>query len=172
MAKAVNFGILYGQQAFGLSQQLGISVQEASKFINTYFETYPSIKSFLESCKEKARETGVATTFTGRQRPIVDIHSKNGMLRAAAERLAVNTPIQGAQADIIKMAMIKIDHMLKKHPEYGHMILQIHDELIFEVPNEHVEIAKKEIKQIMETIVNLCIPLTVDVSIGKNWGEC
>jgi DNA polymerase-1 len=172
MAKAVNFGILYGQQAFGLSQQLGISVQEASKFINTYFETYPSIKSFLESCKEKARETGVATTFTGRQRPIVDIHSKNGMLRAAAERLAVNTPIQGAQADIIKMAMIKIDHMLKKHPEYGHMILQIHDELIFEVPNEHVEKVKKEIKQIMETIVNLCIPLTVDVSIGKNWGEC
>lgn len=172
MAKAVNFGILYGQQAFGLSQQLGISVQEASKFINTYFERYPKIKSFIESCKEQARKTGVATTFTGRQRPIVDIHSKNSILKAAAERLAVNTPIQGAQADIIKMAMIKIHEQIKDHPEQGFMILQIHDELIFEVPNQYAASLAAIVKEIMETIVFLTVPLTVDVSIGKNWGEC
>jgi DNA polymerase-1 len=172
MAKAVNFGILYGQQAFGLSQQLGISVQEASKFIHTYFERYPKIKSFIESCKEEARKTGFATTFTGRQRPIIDIHSKNSILKAAAERLAVNTPIQGAQADIIKMAMIKIHEAMKNDKELGFMILQIHDELIFEVPDHSLKKMTTLVQQIMETIVPLSVPLTVNVSIGKNWGEC
>ena len=172
MAKAVNFGILYGQQAYGLSLQLGISVQEASKFINTYFERYPKIKAFIESCKEDARKTGFATTFTGRQRPIVDIHSKNSILKAAAERLAVNTPIQGAQADIIKMAMIKIYEKMKNHPEDGFMILQIHDELIFEVPDEKIKKVAGFVQEIMETIVPLSVPLTVNVAIGKNWGEC
>ncbi len=172
MAKAVNFGILYGQQAFGLSQQLGIPMHEAAEFIKTYFKKYPKIKDFLESCKDKARENGVATTFTGRQRPITDINSKNPVLKAAAERLAVNTPIQGAQADIIKMAMIKIYNHLKSHEELGFMILQIHDELIFEVPDERIEEVKNYVKKTMETITELSIPLTVDVGIGKNWGEC
>lgn len=172
MAKAVNFGILYGQQAFGLSLQLGISVQQASKFIHTYFEKYPKVKIFLDSCKEEARKSGLATTFTGRQRPIVDIHSKNPVLKAAAERLAVNTPIQGAQADIIKMAMIKIQEKLTKHPELGFMVLQIHDELLFEAPDEHLSELKKIVVSCMENIVHLCIPLTVDVAVGKNWGEC
>lgn len=172
LAKAVNFGILYGQQSFGLSQQLGISMQEASRFINTYFERYPKIKSFLESCKQKAHESGLATTFTGRQRPLLDIHSKNPALRAAAERLAVNTPIQGAQADIIKLAMIEIHKHLLASPHLGSMILQIHDELIFEVPDDSLDETKSLVKGIMERIVSLSVPLTVDVAIGKNWGEC
>lgn len=172
LSKAVNFGILYGQQSFGLSQQLGISMQEASKFITTYFERYPKVKSFLESCKQKAHESGFTTTFTGRQRPLIDIHSKNPALRAAAERLAVNTPIQGAQADIIKLAMIEIQKHLLLCPHLGSMILQIHDELIFEVPDKHLHDAKTLVKDIMEHIVELSVPLTVDVAIGKNWGEC
>lgn len=172
LAKAVNFGIIYGQQAFGLSKQLGISVQEASKFINTYFEKYPNIKSFLEECKKKARDTGVATTFTGRKRPLIDIHSKNPALKAAAERLAVNTPIQGSQADIIKLAMIAIHNQLKTKGNIGWMVLQIHDELIFEVPDAAIEEAISLIKGLMENIISLSVPLTVDVAIGKNWGEC
>lgn len=172
LAKAVNFGILYGQQAFGLSQQLGISFQEASRFISTYFERYPKIKSFLETCKEQARDTGYAVTFTGRRRPLVDIHSKNPALKAAAERLAVNTPIQGAQADIIKLAMIQIQKQLQETPNLGAMILQIHDELIFEAPDQHLSSLTSLVKNSMEHIVKLSVPLTVDVSIGKNWGEC
>jgi len=171
LAKAVNFGILYGQQSFGLSQQLGIPFQEASKFINTYFERYPKVKSFLEECKEHARKTGYAQTFTGRKRLLVDIHSKNPALKAAAERLAVNTPIQGAQADIIKLAMIEIHKQLAT-TSFGDMILQIHDELVFEVPDSHLATVKKIVVDIMENIVKLSVPLTVDVAIGKNWGEC
>lgn len=172
LAKAVNFGILYGQQAFGLSQQLGISYAQASQFITTYFERYPKIKSFLDSCKQKAHETGLATTFTGRQRPLIDIHSKNPALKAAAERLAINTPIQGAQADIIKLAMIEIHKKLLTSPHLGFMVLQIHDELIFEVPDEALSTTKILVKTIMENIIQLSIPLTVDIAIGKNWGEC
>jgi DNA polymerase-1 len=172
LAKAVNFGILYGQQAFGLSQQLGISMQEASRFITTYFERYPKIKAFLESCKEKAHQTGTATTFTGRKRLLIDIHSKNPSLKATAERLAVNTPIQGAQADIIKLAMIEIHKRLTQSPHLGAMILQIHDELMFEVPDNALSETKSLVKTIMENIVVLSVPLTVDVAIGKNWGEC
>ncbi|MBM3192306.1 MAG: hypothetical protein FJZ63_06635 [Chlamydiae bacterium] len=172
IAKAVNFGILYGQQAFGLSQQLGIPFQQASTFITTYFERYPKIQSFLESCKEKARTTGLATTFTGRQRPLLDIHSKNPSLKAAAERLAVNTPIQGAQADIIKLAMIEIHKKLTASPHLGFMVLQIHDELIFEVPDNALQETSHLVKTIMENIMTLSVPLTVDIAIGKNWGEC
>ena len=128
-AKAVNFGILYGQQAFGLSQELGMELKEASHFIKRYFEKYPQVKRFLEECKEKTRKTGMATTMMGRRRMIPEIHSTNGMIRSAAERLAVNTPLQGSQADIIKIAMIQLHSQLKELPEVQ-MVLQIHDELI------------------------------------------
>ena len=168
-AKAVNFGILYGQQAFGLSEGLGIDIRDAAQFIKTYFNRYPDVKAFLEKCKETARETGVATTLFGRERPIPEIHSSNGMIRAAAERLAVNTPLQGTQADIIKLAMIKIHKALNQK---AHMVLQIHDELIFELPKENVEWTKKTVREIMENIVSLSIPLTVNIAVGKNWGEC
>lgn len=171
-AKAVNFGIIYGQQAFGLSEGLGIDYKEASAFIGTYFERYKKVKEYLEFCKECVRKTGRAVTMTGRQRPIPEIHSKNPMIRAAAERLAVNTPLQGTAADLIKIAMIEIDAKLQKESNWGTMIVQIHDELLFESPDKHVEELSSYIKRIMEGVFKLKVPLVVDISIGRNWGEC
>lgn len=168
-AKAVNFGILYGQQAFGLSQGLGITYAEAAAFIDTYFQRYKKVKEFLEFCKESARKTGRVVTLTGRQRPIPDILSKNPMLRAAAERLAINTPLQGTQADLIKIAMIQIHSVLKEN-EY--MLLQIHDELLFEAPDSLASHLSTKVKNIMENVMQLKVPVEVDISIGKNWGEC
>ena len=171
-AKAVNFGIIYGQQAFGLSKQLGISVKEASAFITTYFERYPKVRAFLESCKEQVRATGFAETMTGRKRPIPEIHSPNALIRQGAERLAVNTPLQGSQADIIKKAMIAIQSALVKahHPAY--MVLQIHDELMFELPEDNVGEVKKMVVDLMENAAHLSVPLTVNIALGKNWEEC
>jgi len=171
-AKAVNFGILYGQQAFGLSQGLAIEFKEAVTFIETYFQRYKKVKDFLEFCKEGVRKTGRAVTMTGRQRPIPEILSKNPVIRAAAERLAINTPLQGTAADLIKLAMIDAKKLLNKHLEWGHMLLQVHDELIFESPDEHVDVLSKEVKKIMEHVMTLKVPLSVEISIGKNWGEC
>ena len=172
VAKTVNFGILYGQQAFGLSQQLGIEYSEAESFIKAYFDRYQSVKDFLMFCKESARKTGRAITLTGRQRPIPEINNKNPMIRSAAERLAINTPLQGTAADLIKMAMIQVDAHLKKHPSQGMMILQIHDELLFEAPEEQAHPLSRKIKSIMENVFELNVPLIVDISIGENWGEC
>lgn len=171
-AKAVNFGILYGQQAFGLSQQLSIDFHEAAKFIETYFRRYKRVKEFLELCKETVRKTGKATTMTGRQRPIPEIHSNNPMIRAAAERLAINTPLQGSAADLIKIAMIQVDQVLNENESLGFMILQIHDELLFEVPDTQLDKLSSEVKKIMEHVFVLKVPLSVDISVGKNWGEC
>jgi DNA polymerase-1 len=172
LAKAVNFGILYGQQAFGLSQQIGIEYKKAATFIDAYFERYPKVKEFLEFCKHSVRASGRAVTLTGRQRPIPEIHSKNPMIRAQAERLAVNTPLQGTAADLIKMAMIEIDTFLQEKPDLGIMILQIHDELIFETPDDQAHKLSSHVKKIMEGILSLKVPLVVDISIGKNWAEC
>ncbi len=171
-AKTVNFGIIYGQQAFGLSQELSISYQEASSFIETYFKRYSKVKEYVEFCKESARHTGKATTLTGRQRPLPEIHSKNPMIRSAAERLAVNTPLQGTAADLIKLAMIQVDHFLDKNPLNAHLLLQIHDELLFEVHQDDIDLLSHKVKNIMENVFTLRVPLIVDISIGKNWGEC
>lgn len=172
LAKTVNFGVIYGQQAFGLSQQLGIDYQEAESFIKAYFERYDRVKDFLHFCKESVRNTGRAVTLTGRQRPIPEIHNKNPAIRAAAERLAINTPLQGTAADLIKMAMIQVDAYLRKHIQKGMMILQIHDELVFEAPDAEVEALSNKVKIIMEGIFELNVPLIVDFSIGNNWAEC
>ncbi len=171
-AKTVNFGIIYGQQAFGLSKELKIPQKEAALLIEQYFKRYPKIQDFLTDCKESARKTGYAVTLTGRKRPIPDIHSKNSMLRAQAERLAINTPLQGTAADLIKIAMISIDHLLLQEPQLGTLILQIHDELLFEVPDPQVDTLSKKVKKIMESAMSLKVPLVVDISIGKNWGVC
>jgi len=171
-AKTVNFGVLYGQGAFGLSQELGISNKEAAEFIEMYFRLYPNVKEYLESCKEKTRLTGKSTTYTGRERSIPEIHSKNGQIRAAAERFAINTPIQGTAADLIKLAMIKIDEKLNFQKIEGFMILQIHDELIFELPDHEISSVEHLVRDAMEGIFQLNIPLTVDITIGKNWKEC
>lgn len=169
-AKAVNFGILYGQQAFGLSKELGISTEEAKAFINTYFDRYKRVGDYLEGCKESARRLGYSTTLCGRKRPIPEMDNKNSFIRQAAERLAINTPLQGTAADLIKMAMIQIQKELKRYQ--GYMVLQIHDELIFELPDSEISSLTPLVKKTMETVMQLKIPLVVDISVGKNWGEC
>ncbi len=172
LAKVVNFGIIYGQGPFGLSRQLGISMREASEFIQRYFERYPKVSDYLESCKTAARKTGIAITLTGRQRPIPEIDNKNPSIRAAAERLAVNTPLQGTAADLIKMAMIEIDRVMGERNLEGKMILQIHDELIFEVPDNEVPVFEKLVKEKMEHVLKLSVPIEVHLAVGKNWAEC
>ncbi|MBS0621934.1 MAG: DNA polymerase I [Verrucomicrobia bacterium] len=167
-AKTVNFGIIYGQSAYGLSRLLKISAAEASTFIHTYFKRFDKVESFLEECKERARTTGRAVTLTGRERLIPEITSRNALQRQAAERLAVNTPLQGSSADLTKLAMISIDKKLTS----GDMLLQIHDELIFEVPEGAIEQVKKMVKEEMEGVISLKVPLIVDLAIGKNWKEC
>lgn len=170
IAKTVNFGIIYGQGPYGLSEQLHIPIKQASEFINAYFAKYPKISSFLDKCKKEAFLHKESRTITGRRRPLPEIESKNPTLKALAERLAINTPLQGSSADIIKLVMIEIDKALKNKRSL--MILQIHDELLFEVPdNELVEI-KKMVKEKMEKIIDLKVPLVVNIAIGKNWAEC
>jgi len=171
-AKAVNFGVIYGQQAFGLSQGLGISMKDAAAFIEQYYIRYPRVKSYIEHAKNLARRSGKAVTLTGRERLIPEINSTNAFLRAAAERLAINTPLQGTAADIIKIAMLKCARWLEKEKLRSMMILQIHDELIFEAPDEEVEILKTGITPNMEEVFELKVPLTVQISVGKNWKEC
>lgn len=171
-AKTVNFGIVYGQGPYGLSQQLGISVGEASEFIKKYFERYPKISAYLEHCKQETRRTGFAKTLTGRQRPIPEITNQNHSIRMAAERLAINTPLQGTAADLIKMAMIEIDKAITQKKLEGKMILQIHDELIFETPEHELPIFEQLIRDKMENVIKLNVPIEVHVAIGKNWAEC
>lgn len=171
-AKAVNFGIIYGQGPFGLSQELGIDIKEASKFIEMYFKRYSKVKEFLETRKEFARETGRAKTLLGRERLIPEIHSKNPQIRSAAERLAINTPLQGMAADLIKMAMLNIDKKVKEHGLQGYMILQIHDELIFEIPDSEIPAFEEIVKKEMQDVYPLKVPLVVDINVGKNWKEC
>lgn len=171
-AKAVNFGILYGQQAYGLSQAIHIHPKEAEAFIHTYFARFPSVKDFLESYKEKARETGKAVTLIGRERAIPEITSRNPQIRAAAERLATNTPIQGSAADLIKIAMLKVDKLLKEKGLESYMVLQIHDELIFEAPDHEIETLQSLVRDAMENVMSLDVPLEVNIAIGKNWKEC
>ena len=171
-AKTVNFGILYGQGPFGLSKQLHISQREAADFIRKYFARYPKVQDFLEHCKAIARVTGKATTLMGRERPIPELTNQNPMIRAAAERLAINTPLQGTAADLIKLAMLAIDQEMEKRRLQGKIILQIHDELIFEVPDSEVPIFQTFVKEKMENVFQLKVPIEVHIAVGKNWAEC
>lgn len=171
-AKAVNFGILYGQSDYGLSQELGITRKAASEFIARYFARFPGVKSYIEKSKEEARHTGRSKTLTGRERLIPEITSRNVQIRMAAERLAVNTPLQGTAADLIKLAMININRKLKEIGTRGYMVLQIHDELIFEVPDEEVPLFMELVPKYMQSVYNLKVPLLTDVQVGKNWKEC
>ncbi|MBN1914730.1 MAG: DNA polymerase I [Parachlamydiales bacterium] len=171
-AKAVNFGILYGQGPYGLSQQLNISTKEAKNIIDTYFQKFTKVPEYLEEMKKKAEKTLMTTTLFGRKRPIPEITSKNPQVKAPALRLAVNTPLQGTAADLIKIAMIDIDKEITKHKLKGFMILQIHDELLFEIPDTEIPLFKKFVKEKMENVIKLKIPLSVDIHVGKNWREC
>jgi len=170
-AKAVNFGIVYGLSAFGLSQQLGIEQKEAKKFIDAYFEKYKGVRTFIDRTLEAARREGKVRTLFGRVRPIPDINSKNANQRGFAERTAVNTPLQGTAADLIKLAMINIDAKLRERNLKARMTLQVHDELVFEVPEAEVEPLRQLVKQRMEQVRALRVPLLVEVGVGSNWRD-
>ena len=171
IAKTANFGIMYGISSFGLSQRLGISRAESKKIIEDYFSNFPAISSFIEDTLASARENGYVETLFGRRRYLPDINSKNGTVRSLAERTAINAPIQGTSADIIKLAMINVDRRLAEEGLQSRMVLQIHDELMFDVLPEEVEILEKIVTEEMENVITLSIPLTVECNHGKNWLE-
>ena len=168
-AKAVNFGILYGISPFGLAEDLDISPKEAKKFIETYFETYPGIKDYMNKEIEEAHKNGYVVTIMNRKRTISELSSTNYMQRSMGERMALNTPIQGSSADILKKAMIEIDNEFEKEKLESTMLLQVHDELIFNVKNNELERVKKIVKEIMENTIKLSVPLEVDIEVGSNW---
>jgi DNA polymerase-1 len=170
-AKAVNFGIVYGLSAFGLSQQIGIDTKEAKRFIDAYFEKYSGVREFIDRTLDEARREQKVSTLFGRVRPIPDIHSKNFNLRGFAERTAVNTPLQGTAADLIKLAMIRIDAELRERKLQSKMLLQVHDELVFEVPAAEVDTMKRLVAERMENVHGLKVPLKVDVGVGPNWRD-
>jgi DNA polymerase-1 len=170
-AKVVNFGIVYGLSAFGLSQQLGIEPGEAKQFIAAYFEKYKGVRAFIDKTLEEARRDMKVRTLFGRVRPIPDINSKNANQRGFAERTAVNTPLQGTAADLIKVAMIRIDAALRERGLKSRMTLQVHDELVFEVPENEVEIMQPLVREHMEKAHALSVPLQVDMGVGTNWRD-
>ncbi|MBY0415646.1 MAG: DNA polymerase I [Bdellovibrionales bacterium] len=169
MAKTVNFGLMYGQSSFGLASTLKISRTEAKQYIDKYFARFSSIKNFLDTLKDKAEQTGYAETYHGRKRMLPDIHSQNRTIKAQAERMAINSPIQGTAADIIKLAMIKIDAEMLARDMKSKMLLQVHDELIFEVEEDELSVMKDLVREGMENVVDLLVPLKVDMGIGINW---
>ena len=170
-AKTVNFGIIYGQGAFALAEQTGLSRTEAKQLIDSYYETYPKLKIWMAEQVQKARELGYVETLFKRKRHLKDINSANFVVKAHAERNAVNAPIQGSAADIIKIAMINIDKVFERENLKTKMLLQVHDELVFEAPTEEVEVATYLIKTEMESAVETQVPLLVEVGVGKNWLE-
>ncbi len=168
-AKAVNFGIVYGIGAFSLAKDIGVSNKEAAEYIKSYLMTYKKVDEYMERVVEKAKEDGYASTIFGRRRLLPELKNSNGMLRAFGERVARNMPIQGTAADIIKIAMIKVEERLAREMPEARLIMQVHDELIVEAPEDRAELAKRILKEEMEGAANLKVPLTVDVEVGKTW---
>lgn len=170
-AKAVNFGIVYGISDYGLSQNLGITRKEAQTFIDTYFEKYPGVKKYMEDIVREAKDKGYVETLYHRRRYLPDINSRNFNIRSFAERTAINTPIQGSAADILKIAMIKIDKKLKEEGMEATMLLQVHDELVFEAPKSEIPKLQKLVEETMADAVSLSVPLKADSSFGDTWYE-
>jgi DNA polymerase I len=170
-AKVVNFGIVYGLSPFGLSQNLGIEPSEAKQFIANYFEKYAGVRAFIDKTLEEARRELKVKTLHGRSRPIPDINSKNANQRGFAERTAVNTPLQGTAADLIKVAMIRIDAALHERNLKSRMTLQVHDELVFEVPEKEMDTMQSLVREQMEKVHALAVPLLVEIGIGPNWRD-
>jgi DNA polymerase-1 len=174
VAKTTNFGIIYGQGAFGLSQQTGMNQAQASEFIGKYFAAYPQVKAWLDATRVRAARQGYVETLLGRRRYFPELTGEakvNFNVRQAAERQAINAPIQGTAADIIKIAMIRLYDALRKQGLRSRMILQVHDELVLEAPEDEVEAAARLTKETMESAFELSVPLKVDVCAGKNWDE-
>jgi DNA polymerase-1 len=170
-AKTVNFGVVYGMSDYGLEQATNLSREEASQFIALYFERYPGVKEYLEATKEQARKLGYVQTVLGRRRFLPEIHSPNRMVREAAERMAINAPVQGSSADIIKIAMINVHREMERRNLKSKMLLQIHDDLLFEVPEAEVEEMKSLVAELMPRAVELRVPVKIDIKLGRNWGE-
>ena len=170
-AKAINFGLMYGMSAFGLTRQLGITRAEAQEYLDIYFERYTGVKDYMENIKIKAKEDQFVETIMGRRLYLNEINAANGLRRKAAERAAINAPLQGSAADIIKKAMIDIDKIIANEMPQVKMIMQVHDELVFEAPADSIEFVKTKITNAMQTTVKLSIPLLVDIGTGKNWNE-
>ncbi|MEI7376265.1 DNA polymerase I [Dickeya chrysanthemi] len=170
-AKAINFGLIYGMSAFGLSRQLGIARNEAQKYMNLYFERYPGVQEYMERTRQQAAEQGYVSTLDGRRLYLPDIHSRNAMSRKAAERAAINAPMQGTAADIIKKAMIAIDDWLQQEKPLATMLMQVHDELVFEVHHSVMDEVSAKIRNLMEGCMQLDVPLQVDIGTGSNWDQ-
>lgn len=170
-AKTVNFGIIYGMSAYGLSSDLGIEVQKAEEFIDAYFQRYSKVREFIDKCIAQAKEDGFVTTLLNRRRYIPEINSENINIRNFAERTAINTPIQGSAADLIKLAMIAIHRELENNKLESLMILQVHDELVFEIPKDELSKVSDLVKDKMENVMELLVPIKVNIAIGKNWLE-
>jgi len=170
-AKAINFGLIYGMSAFGLARQLGIERAQAQQYVDLYFQRYPGVKAYMDATRALAREQGYVETLFGRRLYLPDIKASNMQRRQAAERTAINAPMQGTAADIIKKAMLSVDEWIKRASTGVVMIMQVHDELVFEVPAAQLEVAVPEIRSRMEGAVKLSVPLLVDVGIGDNWDQ-
>ncbi len=170
-AKAVNFGIIYGQQAYGLSNQLDISVSEAESFLQKYYSRYPAVKQYTENTVAQAEETGYVTTLFNRRREIPQLKSSSSTARQNGRRIAINSPIQGSAADIIKVAMINIDRRMRESNLLSKMIIQIHDELIFELPENELKTLRDTVVKEMESVIKLSVPLKVDTKAGKTWAD-
>ena len=170
-AKAINFGLIYGKQAFSLGKELGISRNEAQNYIDRYFARYPKVQDYMENVKKQAKEDGYVTSIWGRRRYIPEMNSRNGILVQAGERMALNTPIQGSAADIIKLAMIRVYNRLNAEQLEAELILQVHDELIIDTPKNEQEQVERLIKEEMEGAAQLSVPITVDVNSGVSWYE-
>ena len=170
-AKAINFGLIYGQTPYGLAQQLGIDQAAARQYMDRYFERYLGVLEYMEQTRALAKKQGYVETLFGRRLYVPEIRSSNPARRNYAERAAINAPMQGTAADLIKMAMIAVDAWLQEQPERGRMILQVHDELILEVPEAGLEAAKSALKARMEGVAELAVPLLVVLGVGKHWDE-
>jgi DNA polymerase-1 len=170
-AKAINFGLIYGMSAFGLARQLGIERGAAQEYVDLYFERYPGVQDFMQRTREQAREQGYVETLFGRRLYLPDIKARNPQVRAAAERTAINAPMQGTAADIIKRAMLAVDAWIQDAKPEVRMLMQVHDELVFEVNEPELEAATTQIRQLMQGAAALKVPLLVDVGVGDNWEE-
>jgi DNA polymerase-1 len=170
-AKAINFGLIYGMSAFGLAKQLGVGRAEAQSYIDLYFSRYPGVKTYMEQTRERAREQGFVETVFGRRLYLHEINSSNAMRRQYAERTAINAPMQGTAADIIKRAMINLDDIIIKQQLDMKMIMQVHDELVFEVKDNMLDDCKEMIRHAMVDAAALSVPLIVDIGVGENWDQ-
>ena len=170
-AKAVNFGLIYGISGFGLSRNTGVSRREAGEFIEKYFDKYPGVKRFMDETASNGAQKGYAETLMGRRRYLPELQSPKAQIREFGKRAAMNTPVQGTAADIIKLAMVRVDEALRKNHLQSQLILQVHDELLLECPPEEVEQASALLREAMENVINLKVPLVAEVHTGKNWAE-